>query len=214
MAHILDVLKDRVLLCDGGMGASVVMGYPGSLASLWQEFGRAGRRQEASLSVLVASSNPLDQFVAAAAPLLDIDRFIRGYAIDALTYHWDGYAYNTNNHYIYDDPGSGKFVFIPHGMDQLFQNIGFDPFSSPIGRLAQRARELPALDAKFRQEIAGVLAAAWDTDVLFARIDQLAAILHSAELGDERSLADLASFDATVQSTRDFLLARKANLSQ
>ena len=50
----------------GGMGASVVMGYPGSLSSLWQQFGRAGRRgDEASLAVLVASSNPLDQYVCA-----------------------------------------------------------------------------------------------------------------------------------------------------
>lgn len=49
----------------GGLGASVVMGYPGSLSSLWQQFGRAGRRQETALSVLVASSNPLDQYVAA-----------------------------------------------------------------------------------------------------------------------------------------------------
>jgi DEAD/DEAH box helicase domain-containing protein len=48
----------------GGLGASVVTGYPGSLASLWQQFGRAGRSREAALSVLVASSNPLDQFVA------------------------------------------------------------------------------------------------------------------------------------------------------
>ncbi|MEP6870282.1 MAG: DEAD/DEAH box helicase [Anaerolineaceae bacterium] len=48
----------------GGMGASVVMGYPGSLASLWQQFGRAGRGREASLSVLITSSNPLDQYVA------------------------------------------------------------------------------------------------------------------------------------------------------
>ncbi|MCC6958827.1 MAG: DEAD/DEAH box helicase [Dehalococcoidia bacterium] len=48
----------------GGLGASVVTGYPGALASLWQQFGRAGRSREAALSVLVASSNPLDQFVA------------------------------------------------------------------------------------------------------------------------------------------------------
>jgi len=49
----------------GGMGASVVTGYPGSLASLWQQFGRAGRSREASMAVLVASSSPLDQYVAA-----------------------------------------------------------------------------------------------------------------------------------------------------
>ena len=49
----------------GGLGASVVVGYPGSLASLWQQFGRAGRGDEPSLSVLVATSNPLDQYVAA-----------------------------------------------------------------------------------------------------------------------------------------------------
>lgn len=49
----------------GGMGASVVMGYPGSLSSLWQQFGRSGRLGEQSLSVMVASANPLDQYVAA-----------------------------------------------------------------------------------------------------------------------------------------------------
>jgi DEAD/DEAH box helicase domain-containing protein len=49
----------------GSLDASVVMGYPGSLSSLWQQFGRAGRRVDAALSVMVASSNPLDQYVLA-----------------------------------------------------------------------------------------------------------------------------------------------------
>ena len=47
----------------GGLDAVVVAGYPGTLASLRQQMGRAGRRQEDSLAILVASSSPLDQYV-------------------------------------------------------------------------------------------------------------------------------------------------------
>jgi len=49
----------------GQLGAAVVAGYPGTIASLWQQMGRAGRRSEVSAAVLVASAAPLDQFVAA-----------------------------------------------------------------------------------------------------------------------------------------------------
>lgn len=48
----------------GSLDAVVCAGYPGSIAGLWQRFGRAGRRQDGSLSVLVASSAPLDQYCA------------------------------------------------------------------------------------------------------------------------------------------------------
>jgi DEAD/DEAH box helicase domain-containing protein len=41
----------------------VLNGYPGTVAATWQRFGRAGRRQRASLGVLVANSQPLDQYM-------------------------------------------------------------------------------------------------------------------------------------------------------
>ncbi len=47
----------------GQLGAAVIAGYPGTIASLWQQAGRAGRRSEVSVAVLVASAAPLDQFV-------------------------------------------------------------------------------------------------------------------------------------------------------
>lgn len=48
----------------GGMGAAVMVGYPGTIASARQQAGRAGRGDSPAASILVASPNPLDQFLA------------------------------------------------------------------------------------------------------------------------------------------------------
>ncbi|HEY6552158.1 MAG TPA: Zn-binding domain-containing protein, partial [Vicinamibacteria bacterium] len=48
----------------GSLDVAVLLGYPGSVASSWQQAGRAGRRQGASVAVLVANSTPLNQFIA------------------------------------------------------------------------------------------------------------------------------------------------------
>lgn len=48
----------------GGLGAAVLVGYPGTVASARQQAGRAGRGLESAVSVLVASASPIDQFLA------------------------------------------------------------------------------------------------------------------------------------------------------
>src|SRR5260221_585044 len=47
----------------GSLDATVMAGYPGTIASTWQRAGRAGRRNGSSCAVMVASSAPLDQFI-------------------------------------------------------------------------------------------------------------------------------------------------------
>ncbi|HLQ48884.1 MAG TPA: DEAD/DEAH box helicase [Candidatus Dormibacteraeota bacterium] len=47
----------------GRLDVAILAGYPGSVAATWQQFGRAGRRQGTSVSVLVASGAPVDQYV-------------------------------------------------------------------------------------------------------------------------------------------------------
>ena len=47
----------------GSLDASVLAGYPGTISSSWQQAGRSGRRDRSSMSVLVASSSPVDQFL-------------------------------------------------------------------------------------------------------------------------------------------------------
>ena len=48
----------------GSLGAAILVGYPGTIASARQQAGRAGRGDAPAVSVLVASPNPLDQFLA------------------------------------------------------------------------------------------------------------------------------------------------------
>jgi DEAD/DEAH box helicase domain-containing protein len=48
----------------GDLSAVICAGYPGSIAAMWQRFGRAGRRQELSAAILVGRSAPIDQYLA------------------------------------------------------------------------------------------------------------------------------------------------------
>lgn len=47
----------------GALEACIICGYPGTIASTWQQAGRAGRRSGVSAAFLIASSSPLDQYI-------------------------------------------------------------------------------------------------------------------------------------------------------
>ena len=47
----------------GNLDAAILVGYPGTIASTWQQLGRAGRRDSESLGVFIATDSPLDQFL-------------------------------------------------------------------------------------------------------------------------------------------------------
>jgi DEAD/DEAH box helicase domain-containing protein len=46
----------------GGLDAALLVGFPGTVASTWQQAGRAGRRSDPALAVLIGLDNPLDQY--------------------------------------------------------------------------------------------------------------------------------------------------------
>jgi DEAD/DEAH box helicase domain-containing protein len=59
----------------GHLDVSITAGYPGSITSLFQQMGRAGRERDHSLSIFVASSNPLDQYVVQTPAFLSSRHF-------------------------------------------------------------------------------------------------------------------------------------------
>ena len=49
----------------GSLDVSILCGFPGSIASVWQQAGRAGRKTGVSAAIMVATSSPLPQFLMA-----------------------------------------------------------------------------------------------------------------------------------------------------
>lgn len=47
----------------GSLDVAVLAGYPGTIASAWQQAGRSGRRHDDSLAVLIAGNDPIDQYL-------------------------------------------------------------------------------------------------------------------------------------------------------
>ena len=50
----------------------------------------------------------------------EVELYLKTLAVEMIIGHWDGYAFNKNNYYLYRQPSNGKFVFIEYDMDNTF----------------------------------------------------------------------------------------------
>jgi spore coat protein H len=156
----------------------------------------------------VIASSPDDALAAAVDKRMDFGKFVTTYAIEALLDHWDGYALNENNFYMYNNPVDGRFVFIPHGMDRIIQDPRADTEAAPKARLPQRIREIAALDTRYHDELARVTREVWDEGAVLAGIDGAAKVIRSASGGD-RTKKDVAEFEANLGALREAMQLRR-----
>jgi hypothetical protein len=75
--------------------------------------------------------------------LLDLDRFVTYLALEVMIWDWDCYAMCRNNYRVYHDPASDKLVFMPHGMDQIFDNPRGSILPQMKGMIAKGVLEIP-----------------------------------------------------------------------
>ncbi len=70
------------------------------------------------ISILNDPTDP--EFQCKLEKVFDVHSYLRAMAMEVIIGHWDNPTFNKNNGYLYDDPESGKFLYIPFDVDNTF----------------------------------------------------------------------------------------------
>ena len=108
-------------LYDGGFGRDI--DQPLTMNSGDSESARSRLKE---LVEACRSPNTTNRLKTLSA-VLDIDRFLTFAAMEILVTHLDGYCIGHNNYRVFHDLKTDRFVFMPHGMDQLFGTFKSTP---------------------------------------------------------------------------------------
>ncbi|MBY6192236.1 CotH kinase family protein [Marinobacter hydrocarbonoclasticus] len=144
-------------------------------------------------AVAEALALPDEQMLNVLPQLVDVDEFIRFWAVETLLGAWDSATGNANNFHIYRNPEDGLFHFIPWGADTAFR--GDHPLKPLTGvfyrnfRLADRLFQIPEYRAAYYAELENLLETQWDENALtdrLARIRQLTGTTEEAAASLER----------------------------
>jgi len=117
----------------GSLDAAILIGYPGTIASTWQQAGRSGRRHDESLVVFIAGNDPVDHF---------------------LLRHPDYFFAQSPEHAVVDP--DNPYVVARHLKTAAFElplndpdMQSFGPLAAPIAELLCDSQELNVVDGKY-----------------------------------------------------------------
>lgn len=141
---------------------------------------------------------------------IDIDRFMTFMALERMVCHWDGYTVGMNNYRLYFDPESDRAVFLPHGMDQIFGDVGMSLFEFSDTLVATQILGNDDWRAQYRARVRELLPIFNPPDALIDKVDAAAQrLLPSLQrLGEEAVEAHRNLVEELKQRIRD----RAANL--
>jgi spore coat protein H len=139
--------------------------------------------------------------------VLDVERFFKFMALEVMTWDWDGYFMNRNNYRVYHDLDTGKMVFFPHGMDQMFWEptrpiLPQDKINSSL--VGRAVLTTPAGKKIYREYFGEVFTNIFQVEVLTNRVNELAALL-KPHVGSDH--------EGHVKTIRDRIAARHKSLA-
>lgn len=151
--------------------------------------------------------------IAAATEYLDLDAFLSYWSMCAVVGQFDAFPYSNpgDDYFVYADPGSGKLVFLPWGMDETFYSGEFDIWRIH-SILAETCAAAPSCLQQFVDRAWEALELIETMDLAAERtrvVEQIAA--HAA--ADGRKPYDDATVAEFQTQLRWFIEGRRANLS-
>ncbi len=177
------------------------------------------------IQVLQRDDQDIEQ---AIGELVHLNSFYTFWALEGLLGFWDGYSGNSNNYFIYLNPETDKFHFIPWGADSLFvrfSKLGYDP-RAPLsvktqGLIAHKLYQLESGRERYAETLAAIMDKLWNETELFAEVDRIEAMvtphLVESQLSfydeDERKRIDY-TFAQALEETREFIRQRRKDIRE
>ncbi|MSU34338.1 MAG: hypothetical protein EXS36_04375 [Pedosphaera sp.] len=126
-----------------------------------------------ALAAAAREPNPTNRLARLEA-VLDVDRFLTFMALDVMLWDWDGYPMNRNNWRLFHDRSTGKMVFMPHGMDQMFWKPEGSVLPTVQGLIAQSFIEIPELRKRYLERMRKLRSTVFNVDTMTNRVREIA----------------------------------------
>jgi spore coat protein CotH len=160
------------------------------------------------------STKPFD--LHALRQHIDLDEFIRFWAIESLVGFWDGYNNNQNNFFVYANPADNRLHFIPWGADVSFSKgmLSFLFKRGATQSVHARAR-LPQLlyttdesRDQYFTTLNQLLDTVWNEEELLAETDKVESLIF-----DHLSESQSNSFPDAIKAVRRFIKSRREEIA-
>lgn len=162
----------------------------------------------------------------AIGELVDLNTFYTFWAVEGLLGFWDGYSGNNNNFFIYLNPGTDKFHFLPWGADSLFSKHSklrhHNKAGAPIsvktqGLLTHKLYQQKSSRERYAKTMMGILENHWNETELLAEVDRIDAMVKPHLVDAQRFFGDKEERKTylralELQETRRFIRERRADI--
>lgn len=166
-----------------------------------------------AVAELIAGKDDVD--IEALEKRLDVDEFLKFWAMESLIGFWDGYTNNQNNYFVYYHAADSKLHFMPWGTDAALsdqsESAMFKPGSHSVhGKsvLANRLYNTNGIAERYRETMLGLLEEVWDEDAIIEEIDRI------EKLVDGHIHYSQEDHEKAMDQSRKFVRSRRGKIER